>query len=90
MANTYFYSYKDHLPSLYAAGVFGEASAQTIDAPSLADKMTVTVSIGGFDGQKITGYWSETINQFKVTDVELTNDLVARLVPNAIESVKYL
>lgn len=87
-ANTYFYSYKDHLPSLYAAGLIGDATVQSIDAPTLAGKMTVTVSIGQFEGQKVTGYWSETINQFKVTDVELTNDLSARLVPNAIESVK--
>lgn len=90
VANSYFYSYKDKLPELYAAHSLGDVTIQSVEPSSINGAVNIVFSVGSFSDQKVTAYWVESVQQLKIVNVSLTDQLKPRLVQSNIESVKYL
>lgn len=90
VVNSYFYSYKDKLPELYAARSLGDVTVQSVEPSSVNGAVNITFSIGSFADQKVTAYWVDSVQQLKIVNVSLTDQLKPRLVQSNIESVKYL
>lgn len=90
VANSYFYSYKDKLPELYAARSLGDITVQSVEPSSVNGAVNIIFSVGSFAEQKVTAYWVDSVQQLKIVNVSLTDQLKPRLVQSNIESVKYL
>lgn len=90
VVNSYFYSYKDKLPELYAARSLGDVTVQSVEPSSVNGAVNITFSVGSFADQKATAYWVDSVQQLKIVNVSLTDQLKPRLVQSNIESVKYL